>query len=152
MHRVRRILLTEFYAALLLTAAVIGAFESHLMLPGDWYATESSLPLMIIQTVMQLSTLILLPLALYLFRLRRKMKPVSGQTDRRLLVYLKWAVARMSMLCVPMVLNLFFYYMFGCATGFFYLGVILLLADFFVYPSEGRCRQEYRLYFGGENE
>jgi len=46
------------------------------------------------------------------------------------------------MLCVPMILNTFFYYAFGDSVSFFYLAVILALSLFFVFPNKKRCEHE----------
>ena len=46
------------------------------------------------------------------------------------------------MLCLPMVLNVFFYYAFGDVAGFYYLAIILALSLFFVFPTKKRCEHE----------
>ena len=52
-----------------------------------------------------------------------------------------WGVVRLSLLCVPMMVNIVSYYLFMWV-GFAYLAIILLLSLFFVYPSLSRCYNE----------
>ena len=55
---------------------------------------------------------------------------------------LHWGVLRMAMLCLPMMADMTFYYIFGADVRFFYLSVITFLCLFFIYPSLERCLQE----------
>ena len=48
------------------------------------------------------------------------------------------------MICVPMVLDLLLYYLFGAVVGFFYMAVIHLLTITFVFPTKRRCDHECR--------
>ena len=98
-----------------------------------------------LQFLMQFLTLSVIPLALFLFRtgpVRRDLRNGGQQVSRRLLF---WGSVRMMLICVPMVLNLFFYYAFGDLAGFFYLAVILALSLFFIYPGRKRCMHECHL-------
>ena len=49
------------------------------------------------------------------------------------------------MICLPMVLNVLFYYLYGEETSFFYMAVVLLVSLSFIYPSKNRCEEEIHL-------
>ena len=46
------------------------------------------------------------------------------------------------MLCLPMLLNTLFYYMFGFSVAFGYMAIVLFLCLFMIYPSMKRCEYE----------
>lgn len=153
MREVRKILLSEYYVTILLIICLAALFESGVLPSGEWFGEEYNTLLMMVQVIMQLATLALMPLALYLFRIRKIQTANDGEgEDCMRKRFLTWSVVRMSMLCVPMLLNTLFYYMFGSLSGFFYLALILFLASIFVYPTEGRCSREFQLFCrqGGE--
>lgn len=137
MNKSRRILLGELAAAILLTLLIVIAFESGLLMPGSLSGHSS---LYYVQMAMQLTTLFVIPTGLYLLRNGIVKKSVMGARSEG--IYILWASVRMLMLCVPLVLNILFYYLYGSEVGFFYLAVVLFLALYFVYPSEDRCKCE----------
>lgn len=137
MNKSRKILLGELAAAILLTLLIVIAFESGLLMPGSLSGHGS---LYYVQMAMQLTTLFVIPTGLYLLRNGIVKKSVMGARSEG--IYILWASVRMLMLCVPLVLNILFYYLYGSEVGFFYLAVVLFLALYFVYPSEDRCKRE----------
>ena len=144
MDRTRKILLSELVGSCLLTVLLVAVYETGLLLPGGWAGTDSG-TVVALQFLMQFLTLSVIPLALFLFRISSVKDALSGD-ERHGFRHLRfWGSVRLMMLCVPMVLNLFFYYAFGDITGFFYLAVILALSLFFVYPGKKRCQHECRL-------
>ncbi len=93
----------------------------------------------VLASVMEVLTIVAIPLALKLFKLKpiaTRLTATTGVAALRL-----WGVVRLSMLCVPMVINIVSYYLFMWV-GFAYLAIILLLSLFFVYPSLSRCYDE----------
>lgn len=144
MDRTRKILLSELAGSCLLTVLLVAVYETGLLLPGGWAGADSGI-VVTLQFLMQFLTLSVIPLALFLFRtglVRRDLRNGGQQVSRRLLF---WGSVRMMLICVPMVLNLFFYYAFGDLAGFFYLAVILALSLFFIYPGRKRCMHECHL-------
>lgn len=137
MNKSRKILLGELAAAILLTLLIVIAFEFSLLMPGSLSGHGS---LYYVQMAMQLTTLFVIPTGLYLLRNGIVKKSVVGARSEG--IYILWASVRMLMLCVPLVLNILFYYLYGSEVGFFYLAVVLFLALYFVYPSEDRCKRE----------
>ena len=88
---------------------------------------------------MEVLTIVAIPLALKLFKLKpiaARLATTTGVSALRL-----WGVVRLQLLCVPMVVNIVSYYLFMWV-GFAYLAIILLLSLFFVYPSLSRCYNE----------
>ena len=93
----------------------------------------------ILASIMEVLTIVAIPLALKLFKLKpiaARLAPATGVSALRL-----WGVVRLLLLCVPMVINIVSYYLFMWV-GFAYLAIILLLSLFFVYPSLSRCYNE----------
>lgn len=112
-------------------------FESGLLPEGMLAGRGSSGEFMAV-TVMELLTLCVIPLALRLFRFRRVAEAlVSAEA------LLRWGLARMLMLCVPMVVNTLLYYVY-MNVAFGYMGIILLLCLAFVCPTKSRCESEVK--------
>ena len=91
-----------------------------------------------LQIVMEFASIIVIPVALKLFAfkpVRRRLLETKGTA------LLRWGTTRIQLLCVPMLVDTLLYYQTMWA-GFGYLGIILLLCLFFVYPSMGRCIDE----------
>lgn len=141
MDKTRKVLLTELISSCIITLLIIAVYELNLILPGGWADAESS-NMVTVQFLMQLLTLAAIPLALFLFKIgyvRSDLHTDESHVSRKLLF---WGSVRMMMLCVPMILNTFFYYAFGDNVSFFYLAVILALSLFFVFPNKKRCEHE----------
>ena len=139
--KTRKILLIEFFGSCLITLLIIAVYELELILPGAWADVESS-NMVTVQFLMQLLTLATIPLALFLFKIgyvHSDLHTDESHVSRKLLF---WGSVRIMMLCVPMILNTFFYYAFGDSVSFFYLAVILALSLFFVFPNKKRCEHE----------
>ena len=93
----------------------------------------------VLASIMEVLTIVAIPLALKLFKLKpiaARLATTTGVSALRL-----WCVVRLQLLCVPMVVNIVSYYLFMWV-GFAYLAIILLLSLFFVYPSLSRCYNE----------
>ena len=123
MDKTRKVLLTELISSCIITLLIIAVYELKLILPGGWADAESS-NMVTVQFLMQLLTLAAIPLSLFLFEIgyvRSDLHTDESHVSRKLLF---WGSVRMMMLCVPMILNTFFYYAFGDSVSFFYLAVI----------------------------
>ncbi len=93
----------------------------------------------VVMTIMELCTIVAIPVALKLFKFKRISSKLSS-TDS-LATLNRWGLVRLVLLIVPMVVNLLCYYLF-MKVGFGYLAIILFLSLFFVYPSLSRCYNE----------
>lgn len=128
--------MTNFWFMIVVTLLLVMLYETEVLVPTDMSANET---LMFgILTVMELLTIIVIPLSLKLFSLksiRRKLEVRKGDA------LLPWGTARLNMLCLPMLINTFMYYQ-TMSPAFGYMAIILFLCLFFVYPSIGRCEDE----------
>lgn len=144
MIETRKILLTEFILSCVITLAIIAVYETELLLPGMWAGVGNHI-IVTTQFLMQLTTLGAIPLALFLFKINSIKSRLSSDESCVLRKLLFWGSVRILLLCIPLILNTFFYYAFGDNTSFFYLAVILALSLVFVYPGKRRCVHECHL-------
>lgn len=103
-----------------------------------WLVKKKSLTF--VQFIMQPITLLLIPLALYLFKIPRVCKSITNIQSYK--GFQIWACVRICLLCIPIILNILFYYIYGEEVGFFYLALILMISIFFIYPTKERCESE----------
>ena len=98
--------------------------------------------LFILSTIMQLTTICVIPLALRLFKFKGiSQRLTTGTEDERTMQLCRWGLIRQGMFHLPMLLNLLFYYLTG-VDGFAYMAIILALSLCFIYPSLQRCLHE----------
>lgn len=136
MNKIRKILLLEFWLPVVFCLVIIVLFENEILLPGslgddkikDYYAA----------IIMELITICLIPISLRLFKFKKVKKSLS---EHKLQSYKLWAIIRLAMLVVPMMVNAVLYYLF-MNVAFGYMGIIGLLCLIFVYPSKTRCNTE----------
>lgn len=145
MKRTQRILMRTFVAFVGVSLAMVVAFETGLLPMGILAGTGGSDEFVLV-TAMELLTLCLIPLALRLFRFRKISDSLTSPNT-----LLRWALCRMLMLCVPMVVNAFLYYMY-VNVAFGYMGIILLLCLAFVLPTMARCESEVSLLSDRQKE
>lgn len=134
MKHTQHILMTAFVAPLCMAALMLALFETNL-LPCGVLADDSGADF-VVSVVMEIMALGVIPLALKLFKLR----PVTSRLTTPLAL-LRFGLLRLGLLCVPMLANLLFYYLF-MNVAFGYLAIILALCMAFVYPSMQRCMSE----------
>ena len=127
--------MTTFCVFLAVSAVMVVLFETEI-LPTGLLKTEEKSDEFVLLCLMELLTICVIPLALRLFHFSRVARRLTTPA-----ALLRWAGLRLYMLCVPMVANLLFYYLyFNVAFG--YMGIILLLCLFFVVPTRTRCEGE----------
>ena len=132
----QRILMTNFLFMVLLAVLLVVLYETGILEPTN-LAGDTSL-VFVVQVVMELLTIVVIPVALKLFSfkaVKRRLVEKGGDA------LLSWGTARLNLLCLPMLVNLFMYYQ-TMAPGFGYMAIILVLCLFFVYPSMSRCEAE----------
>lgn len=112
------------------------AFESGFIDVGSSAGDKNTEFLVL--TVVELVTIGLIPCALRLFKFG---KVISALKNRREGALRRFAILRLAMLEVPLLLNVVFYYVFMEAS-FGYMAMILVLCLAFVYPGKGRCYRE----------
>lgn len=139
MKKTCTLLLGMFWGSVVLSLLIVVLFESNLLLPGDWTSNPNAEFLCAV--VMELLTICVIPLALRLFHFSRVKKQIVSHHPEALGAYRCLAIFRMLLLMIPLIANIFLYYMF-MNVAFGYMGIILLLSAFFIYPSMSRCLSE----------
>lgn len=134
MDKIVYILKTIFFSFILLYVCIIVLYEFDFV---NIFSFISPSSLIVIQYLMDIVTLLVIPLALYSFKIKFISKRLTSYKQLQVL-----SIIRILILCVPMVLNIFLYYYYCQEVSFFYLSIILLLSLFFVYPSKARCENE----------
>ena len=132
----QRLLMANFLFMVLLALLTVVLYETGVLEPLGMEVGTSLI--FVLQVTMELLTIVLIPLALKLFSFKTvHCRLVEGKGD----ALLPWGTARLNMLCLPMVANIFLYYQ-TMSPAFCYMGIILFLCLFFIYPSIGRCIDE----------
>ncbi len=142
--QVQRILMTNFLFMVLVSLLLVGLYETEILTPTNLAADETLM--FVLTVVMELLTILVIPMALKLFSLKAIHRKLVSQKGDALLF---WGTARINMLCLPMLVNTFLYYQ-SMAPAFGYMAIILFLCLFFVYPSMGRCTDETEEMTAGE--
>lgn len=137
MEQTRKLLLKVLGLFLLVLICIVAIYELPILLPGCLAGKKS---LTFVQFIMQPITLLLIPLALYLFKIPRVCKSITNIQSYK--GFQIWACVRICLLCIPIILNILFYYIYGKEVGFFYLALILMISIFFIYPTKERCESE----------
>ena len=89
MIQTRKTLLILLISFFLLLIGIIIAYETTILIPGKLSGNKS---LIFVQIVMQLSTLALIPIALYLFKFSYINKSVTNPNSYK--GFLKWGIVR----------------------------------------------------------
>lgn len=134
-QQTQRLLLCRMAVQVGVPVLLAALFETDLlpvgMMAGTRHGTE-----FVAAIVMELLTIVAIPLALKLFKLRFVAKRLTSPD-----ALMKFGSLRLDMLTLPLLANTLLYYMY-MNVAFGYLAIILLLCLFFVYPSMDRCRAE----------
>lgn len=125
--------------ALILLFVVL--FETDVLPAGVLFSDDSDIQRVVfwITTVMELLTIILIPVALRLFRFTKVNTELKEQGAPALQ---KWGALRIEMLLAPAVADTILYYFTGFNVAFAYLAIISLIALVFIWPSQSRCEEE----------
>lgn len=142
MQKTRKKLWTECIISLTLSLLMVLLFETQLIEEGLLLTEDGTLQFAI-QSLMTIVLFVTIPSALYLFRWKKVTQDLNNSREKALM---KWGTFRMMMLCLPMTLNVMFYYLFGSSVGFFYMAVIYVLSLVFILPTKGRCENECQLH------
>lgn len=134
--QVQRILMINFFFMVVVTLLLVSLYETEVLETMD--IGEDATLVFGILTLMELVTIIVIPVALKLFSLKAVHRRLVARKGDALL---PWGTARINMLCLPMLINTFMYYQ-TMSAAFGYMAIILFLCLFFIYPSIGRCEDE----------
>jgi len=122
--------------SIVITFAAVVLYEKDVLLAGS-LATSDATEFVMVMT-MEALTICLIPLALRLFKFDRIGKSLAEGKEKSLL---RWGTLRMMMICVPLMANTLFYYLF-MNVAFGYMAIICLICLIFVNPTMGRCINE----------
>lgn len=129
--------MTIFLTSIAVGLVIVVLFENDLLPCGIMISDDKSVEF-VVATIMELLTICVIPVALKLFRFKRISKLLTSAEALS-----KWGTIRLLMLCVPMIVNTVFYYMF-MNVAFGYMGIIIFLCLFFVVPTKERCSSEIK--------
>lgn len=141
MKKTKNILTIEILSAIVITFVTIILFETDLLFDAKGIFTGLKQQEFILLTVMELLVICIIPLSLKMAkmkRIRRYLTEDSSLSAKRLLYM---GSLRIVALCLPMYANTLLYYLF-MQTTFGYMGIIILLCLFFIYPTMERCQAE----------
>ena len=140
MKKTQRLLLGLFWGIVAVALLLVVVFETGLLESGTAAGAQVQTEFLL-TALMELATVGLIPLALWLFR----SKPVKADLGQRKFEALgKWGTLRLLMLGFLLVGNTLLYYIY-MNTAFGYMAIITLICLPFVYPSQGRCEAEVEL-------
>ncbi len=136
MKKTRNILMAEFWTGIVVSLALVAAYESDAIAVGA--CASASGAEFAAMTAMELLTLVAIPLSLRMFRFAPVRRALAVGADRALA---RWGTVRILLLALPMVANTLLYYLF-MSTTFGYMAIILFLCMPFVFPALGKCHYE----------
>ena len=135
-----------FFAANILTPILVaiifesGFVELHSLLGSDALVTYC------MQMVGIVLTIGIIPFALKMMKLSFVKRRIQLSEQE----YLRWSIIRIAILGVPLIYNTLAYYLLEFEPTCGYLALIVLVAFCFVWPSDGRMRQERELIYDQE--
>lgn len=100
--------------------------------------SENATTLFLTECIDQIVSIALIPLALYLFKIKKVHEELMAKKAEALQ---RWGIIRLQFLFLPLYVNIVLYYI-TMVPGYAYMAVILLIALVFVFPSKGRCERE----------
>lgn len=139
MEQFRKKLKTVFCVGVIVEVAIVILYETGLLMEGN-FATNTTAEFLI-ATVMDLATIIVIPVALRMMKYGAVQNIIREQREGG---HYKVALLRLNMLMLPMLLNTIFYYYF-LNVAFIYLAIVLAISLVFVVPSKKRCDQELEI-------
>ncbi|MGI6224145.1 MAG: hypothetical protein ACOYJG_11120 [Prevotella sp.] len=138
MKQIQHQLQIHYWSWLALTLLVVVVFETD-VLPVGYWATEKSREF-VLAFIMEILTIGVIPFALWMFKWKRVSRRLQQGGEKALYNY---SLLRMYLLIIPMFVNTLLYYAF-MNVAFGYMGIILFLSLFFIFPSKARYQQELK--------
>ena len=133
MKHVCKILRVTFFSFIALCLLIVMANECELIVPASCIpGTTASYYLLM---AMEMATLVLIPLALWMFRSGMVRSRLKRHKEKALLTF---GLLRISLVAIPMVLDTVLYYV-SMTPSYAYLAIIHFLGLFFILPTMERC-------------
>ena len=136
MEKVQKQLIVAFCIPIVICALLVFLYETDILPVGTLAESKSSE--FVISVIMELLTLLVIPLALKLFKFKRIRNQLTTNKAQALF---PWGLVRLLLLAIPMVLNTLLYYLY-MNVAFGYMGIILFLCLFFIIPTMDRCKSD----------
>ena len=141
MKQAEKILTINYFIVLAFTLVIIVFGENDwLNNVGIMHDDKSSD--FIMTSIMEIITICLIPVSLRLFKFKKIRNGILSDTTENHSSFIAWAIVRLEMLQLPMIVNAILYYMY-MNVAFGYMGIILFLVSFFIFPTVERCNFEY---------
>ena len=128
--------LNLWYYGIMVFTLIVLATMYYLTAQADFESMDTMSTVgMILQYAAILTTLIAIPLGLYLIKWR---KPQTLEQYKEL------ATGRILLCGLPMSMNIAFYYLFGCYQSMMWIAAISAIAWYFSKPTLGKLEQEMK--------
>ena len=141
MKQAVKILTINYFIVLAFALAIIVCGEN------DWFNNvgimhDNKNSDFMMTSLMEIITICLIPVALRLFKFKKVRNAIQSDNTENHSSFIAWALIRLDMVQIPMIVNVILYYMY-MNVAFGYMGIILFLASFFIFPTSERCNFEY---------
>ena len=141
MKQAVKILTIKYFIVLALALAIIVCGEN------DWFNNvgimhDNKNSDFMMTSLMEIITICLIPVSLRLFKFKNVRNAILSDNTELHSSFIAWAIIRLDMLQIPMIVNAILYYMY-MNVAFGYMGIILFLASFFIFPTSERCNFVY---------
>ena len=133
MKKTISLLRASFLLPMAVCLVLIALFENGVLLPGE--RAGLTVEEFYVLSAMELLAIVVVPTALYLFRISAVKRKLVTERETALL---RLGLVRILMMALPMMANTLLYYIY-MLPSFGYLAIILFLSLSFVYPSAERC-------------
>lgn len=135
LREAHRTLMFLFWGLVVLSVFITVVYETEWL--TETFVGDDSRVVFILQTILELVTIVCIPVSLRLF----KWKVIANKLKGSPRALSTWGSLRILLLCVPLLCDTLLYEQTRMPS-FGYLAVILLLCLFFIYPSKDRCRAD----------
>lgn len=135
-----------FFAAEILTPILLAIVFETALVEMDSHLVDEPLVTYWMQMAGIVLTISAIPFALKMMKLAYVKRRI--QTSE--LEYCRWSIIRIAILGVPLIFNTLAYYLLEFDPTCGYLALIVLVAFCFVWPTDGRMRQERELIYDQE--
>ena len=141
MKQAVKILTINYFIVLAFALAIIVCGEN------DWFNNvgimhDNKNSDFIMTSLMEIISICLIPVSLRLFKFKKVRNAIQSDNTENHSSFIAWALIRLDMVQIPMIVNVILYYMY-MNVAFGYMGIILFLASFFIFPTLERCNFEY---------
>ena len=133
-----RTLRAVYWLAVLVALLVALLFETGTAAAGFLWCDDGGAREFVVVTICELATIVLLPSALFLFRIKRIRRALKAGGTATLL---RLGLVRIAMIGVPLIADTLLYYGYMSVSPA-YMALMSLVVMVFIYPSETRCREE----------